>query len=136
MTRVLETSVVDVPVPQTVLVVEDNPQSLKALGTALRRGGWRVLEADCGMRALRILRSHETVDIVLQDFMLHDYDGANLLAAIRAERPNMPVVLLSGMVQDGDDLLDGLNFDRFVKKPVDAEELRRVLADVLKSRAC
>jgi len=60
-----------------VLVVDDEPDLLVALGDALDDEGWQVLVADSAATALGMARSNR-VDIVLCDLLLHGEDGREL----------------------------------------------------------
>ena len=72
-----------------------------AVRMLLERLGWTVREAVSGDDALRQLRAapHE-VDVVLSDVLMPGLHGVALVEALRAARPDLPIVFLSGYVED------------------------------------
>lgn len=77
-----------------VLIVDDEPAIRRLLRTTLGSQSWRTIEAATGAAALR-MATEEHPDIVLLDLGLPDLDGAEVLRRLRADRPGLPVVILS-----------------------------------------
>ena len=73
----------------TVLVVDDEPNILRSLSSALSRRGYDVLTAATGAEGVRKLS--EAVDAVLLDVRLPDFDGLKVLRKIREKRPRLGV---------------------------------------------
>src|SRR5216684_6277824 len=83
----------------TILVVEDNPITRKMMRFALESEGFRVSEAGEGRAALILARDHPP-DLVLQDYVLPDMDGLQLIEGLR-RLPGMsdtPIIVVTGMV--------------------------------------
>ncbi|MCB0415840.1 MAG: response regulator [Bdellovibrionales bacterium] len=78
----------------TILVVEDDHFLRSSLCEVLEMEGATVLQAENGQQALEIVRTHP-IKFVLSDIKMPVMDGINLLKAIRAEDPNVPIVLLA-----------------------------------------
>jgi diguanylate cyclase (GGDEF)-like protein/PAS domain S-box-containing protein len=88
----------DMPSRRAVLVVEDNPGDARLVEIYLREdraNPFRILTADSLAGALAVVAS-EPVDVVLLDLSLPDSCGLATLARLRAERPLLPVVVLTG----------------------------------------
>lgn len=85
--------------PGHVLVVDDSPMFATMLGAACRRLGHTVDTAPDGARALELLRSTPTVDVVLLDLLMPVLDGFATLAAIKADPglAHLPVVVVSAV---------------------------------------
>jgi CheY-like chemotaxis protein len=82
---------------ETVLVVEDDEQLRRLTHRALAARGYTVLEADRGSTALDIARRHKgTIDLLLTDVIMPDINGRKLADAIRAARPGVRVLYMSG----------------------------------------
>src|SRR5688572_28253538 len=82
-----------------VLLVEDNDITRKMVRFSLENQGFVVLEAGDGATALNLARS-ETIHLVLQDLMLPDMDGFELVARLR-ELPGLaeiPILAFSGFL--------------------------------------
>jgi signal transduction histidine kinase/CheY-like chemotaxis protein len=117
------------PVPPTILVVEDDDLVREFAVSALRDQGYTVLEASSGAPARELFASH-TIDLLFTDLLMPGVSGLDLIEALRAERPDLPVILTSGYATAlvKGDLPRGL---RFLHKPYDPMELYDTLADLL-----
>lgn len=109
----------------TVLVVEDELPLRRFAVRALGKRGYRVLEAENGDVALELLDDSGTaIDLVLSDVMMPGMDGATLLRTIRARRPDVRIIMISGY---GESILGGLLDQRdgvlFLPKPFSLNEL-------------
>ena len=78
----------------TVLVAEDSTVVRAVLRQNLVEHGYRVLEADDGVAALRMAQEHSP-DVVLLDIRMPDHDGLEALEKIHKEVPDTRVVMLS-----------------------------------------
>ncbi len=108
-----------------VLVVDDSPSIRLLLVRRLEMDGHETLEAADGHAAISALNDApegEGPDIVLLDAMLPDQSGAEILAAIKRDRPEMPVLAVSavsGLSRDPDwEAADG-----YLAKPIDFDDL-------------
>jgi PAS domain S-box-containing protein len=83
----------------TILLVEDNPTTRKMLRVTLAAEGYRVVEAGDGRAALAAAEK-ALPDFVLQDLILPDMDGLELLRRLRAlpGAAALPIVALSGFL--------------------------------------
>ncbi|MFE8711268.1 sigma-54-dependent transcriptional regulator [Aeromonas allosaccharophila] len=77
-----------------ILVVEDDNGLREALVDTLLLGGYECREADCGERALLAL-SRQPFDMVISDIQMGGMDGLTLLATIRQQYPQIPVLLMT-----------------------------------------
>jgi two-component system, cell cycle sensor histidine kinase and response regulator CckA len=118
--------------PPTILVVEDNPITRKMMRFALESEKYTVLEAQNGETALHLARGHR-LDLVLQDFVLPDMDGLQLITALRAlpGGSTTPVLVITGLVSQIDDLRERAD-DRTSVLPKPIEPSR--LVDIVKAQ--
>lgn len=77
-----------------VLIVEDERLLQKAIGISLRREGYEVIEAMTGAEAWNVLHV-SSIDILILDVGLPDYDGLELLKEIRAIYPRIPAIVMT-----------------------------------------
>ena len=107
----------------TVLVIDDEPPIRKLLRMGLSTQGYSILEAPDGRTALDLLK-REGADLVILDLGLPDMRGHDLLRTIRAEHPDLPVVVLSSRDDESGkvEALD-LGADDYVTKPFGMAEL-------------
>jgi two-component system KDP operon response regulator KdpE len=105
-----------------VLVVDDEPQILRALRINLRARRYDVEVASDGAGALRLAASHHP-DLVVLDLGLPDMDGVEVIRGLRGWT-NVPIIVLSGRAgsQDKVAALDA-GADDYVTKPFGVDEL-------------
>jgi two-component system KDP operon response regulator KdpE len=105
-----------------VLVVDDEPQLLRALSINLRARRYEVHAAATGGDALRVAAAHPP-DVVILDLGLPDMDGADVIAGLRGWT-TVPILVLSGRTDSVDKVaaLDA-GADDYVTKPFGMEEL-------------
>ena len=110
-----------------ILVVDDEPSIVDAVGTSLRYEGFEVEEATTGRAALAAAQER-TPDLVVLDVMLPDLDGLEVTRRLRAGGVKVPILFLTA--KDAlDDKLAGLTIggDDYVTKPFSlAEVIARV----------
>jgi CheY-like chemotaxis protein len=83
-----------------VLIVEDEPLIRFTTLDALEEVGHEVLEAGNADEAIVFLRSRTDIDIVFTDVnMAGSMDGIQLATRLRALRPNIGIIITSGLVQ-------------------------------------
>src|SRR3954453_2529778 len=81
----------------TILVVDDERQICIMVARILEREGFSVLTATSGPEALQIARCYPGgLDLLLSDVEMPGIDGASLVQQLRAESPDLPVILMSG----------------------------------------
>jgi len=105
-----------------ILVVDDEPAILRAVGTNLRGHGYRVETAGTGSEALeRYERARP--DLVVLDLNLPDLDGVEVIARIRTRGP-VPIIVLSVREEEREKVaaLDA-GADDYITKPFGADEL-------------
>ena len=89
--------IAETPVPQTVLLVDDEAALRVYVANVLRRGGFQVVEAGDGLDALAVLTAMRgCVDVLVTDVRMPRMTGIELVAAVKLEFPGIPVVFISG----------------------------------------
>lgn len=90
-------------VKQTILVADDDGFIRAIVRTFLERANYEVLTAGDGMEGLSIFQRHrESIALLLSDVMMPKMNGLQLATAVRAERPQLPVLLISGNMPHAD----------------------------------
>ena len=85
--------------PLVILAVDDDPLVLLNTAAMLEDLGHTVLEATSGKEALDIIRRDGGVDLVITDQAMPHMTGSDLAAAIRDERPDLPIILATGYAE-------------------------------------
>ncbi|HKA60872.1 MAG TPA: CHASE domain-containing protein [Methylomirabilota bacterium] len=86
---------------RTVLVVDDEPEVLEFATEILGRVGYRVLEAVDGPSAIDVVRRYEgDIHLLVTDMVMPGMSGRDLAERLRTLRTSLPVLYISGFVQD------------------------------------
>ena len=84
----------------TVLLVEDEPAVRETVVGMLTTIGFTALVAEDGAAALRLMDGGYGFDLLLADLAMPGIDGMQVAEAVRARRPSLPVVLMTGYGDD------------------------------------
>ncbi len=78
-----------------ILIIDDEPGIRSVLGAVLTDEGFSVLEASSGYEALKLLKT-ELVDLIFLDVWMPEMGGLDVLKAVKADWPDVPVIMISG----------------------------------------
>jgi len=127
---------------ETILLVDDEPDVRAVARDVLAAKGYRILEAANAEEALRVAQEHsEPIDLLLTDVVMPGLHGHELAAQLRAQRPGLKVLYMSGfaLVQAQHEMLEtraGLEpGSPILPKPFSAETLTRKVGEVLVTRS-
>ncbi|MGH7385568.1 MAG: PAS domain S-box protein, partial [Candidatus Rokuibacteriota bacterium] len=118
---------------RTVLVVDDEPEVLSLATEILKRVGYSVLEASDGATALEVAQRNEgEIHLLVTDMVMPGISGRDLAGRLRALRTALPVLYISGYVQDAS-ARSALASERsaFVAKPFTPELLTDRVRELL-----
>lgn len=119
-----------------VLVLDDNPDTLRSLELVLQHGGFETASALSGKDALA-LQNEKPVDVLITDILMPDVDGMEIIDEFRSRWPHVRIIAISG----GGEMVKGdylsiatqIGADLTLRKPVDPEQLLQLLADMVKA---
>ena len=111
----------------TILCVDDEetPRTLRKL--ILQKQGYQVVTAASGAEALEVLE-RTNINLILSDQMMPGMTGTEFTKSVKATRPTMPVILISGVNEIPS---DASHADRFISKAGGPELLFKTIAEVL-----
>jgi DNA-binding response OmpR family regulator len=123
---------------KTILVVDDEAEIRRMLSHLLSRAGFRVLEAERGMLALRMVREHNP-DLIVLDAMLPELHGFEIAKRIKnSERyRNIPIIMVSAVYRGwryAEDVKQSFGVDHFIEKPFRIAEIVQCVESTLKER--
>lgn len=109
--------------PITALIVDDSPDSLSMLNTALNNQGMTVLVALGGEQALNIIDLVKP-DIVLLDAVMPVMDGFEVCRRLKIKKPQLPIIFMTGLT-DTKDIVRGFEAGAvdYVVKPLNTDEV-------------
>ena len=107
---------------ETVLVVDDDAEIVRAIAILLEKEGYRVLRAYNGLQALDQALD-PSLRLILMDVMMPQMDGLSAVLKIREKR-NLPILILSAKGEDTDKILGlSMGADDYIAKPFNPQEL-------------
>ena len=109
----------------TILVVDDDSAICDALALLLEDAGYVVRTVPDGLAALEVV-ARDVSDLVITDLYMPRLDGPRLIARLRSERPDLPIIVVSAGIRVSPPA--GVPF---VTKPFDAEHLLATVARLL-----
>ncbi|MCK6580698.1 MAG: response regulator transcription factor [Anaerolineae bacterium] len=119
---------------QTILIVDDSRETVRALRVFLEESGFRVLGAYDGESALVYLRV-DSPDLVILDLMLPDSNGLDITRSVRStpRLKNIPIIMLTARIDDSDKIV-GLEVgaDDYITKPYNPREVVARVRSVLR----
>ncbi|MGC9400011.1 MAG: response regulator transcription factor [Anaerolineae bacterium] len=120
---------------ETILVADDEPQITRVVRSYLEQAGYRVVTAYDGEEAL-YLTHREKPDLVVLDIQMPKVDGLEFTRRVRAERPDLAIIMLTARVEETDRIVGlELGADDYVTKPFSPRELvARVRAVLRRAR--
>jgi CheY-like chemotaxis protein len=117
------------PEQQTILYAEDEESIRTLVRLTLKRHGYNVLVAENGKMAIEIAKAHDgPIHLLLSDVMMPELDGPNLAEQLRALRPYVRVIFMSGY---GAELLSPYSECGFIQKPCLPSTIVRTVGDAL-----
>lgn len=118
-----------------ILIVDDEVRHGEVLEAALAERGFEAVSTNTVAKALAYCAS-QPVDLVLSDLRMPDRGGADLLKALKQERPELPVIIMTAYasVRGAVDLVKDGAFD-YVAKPLDLDDVVATIARALRLKA-
>jgi CheY-like chemotaxis protein len=122
---------------ETVLLIEDEPLARDFVVALLTSKGYRVITATDGVDGVETLRSRlAEIDLVVSDFGLPKFDGAEVYRRIRDVHPTLPFVLMSGFIEpDRRATFTAMGIVQVIGKPFTSVEFLSVIRAALDTRA-
>ena len=117
----------------TILIIDDEPQVGRLVGSVLRNAGFDVRFAQTPVDGIHQAMEARP-DLIITDYEMGDVNGADLCVHLksRAETKDVPVVLVSGKPGlDGDEMAGFTGADAFLAKPLSSSGLVRKVRALL-----
>jgi signal transduction histidine kinase len=120
---------------ETVLLVEDAPMIRRLAREIMLRAGYTVIEAGDAEQALSLSEKQGRIDVMLTDLIMPGPRGVELAEQLRAARPGVRVLYMSGYT-DNAIVRNGMlgASEAFLQKPFTPEELLRKLRHVIETQ--
>ncbi len=119
--------------PKVILVVEDDPKSLKLTRDLLQASGYTTIEAIDGEQGVELAKAKKP-DLILMDILMPKMDGYAACHAIKKDKTTreIPVVMLTVMGYElNKELAKRLGAGGYITKPFSRQELLDVISQFL-----
>jgi len=118
----------------SILIVDDNEGILETLSAILEDKGYKTDTAKSGREAIEKSKMN-FYNLALLDIRLPDIEGTKLLTKMKETSPKMVKIMITGYASL-ENAVEALNFgaDAYVMKPVDPENLLKVINEKLKAQ--
>ncbi len=119
---------------QSILVVDDEEIARSNMEHVLKKDGYNCRVAVNGLDAMRVL-AEEDIDLVITDLKMDQMDGLELLQQINRVSPEIPVIMITGFATVSS-AVEALRKGaaHYLGKPVNLDELRRTVKEVLQKK--
>jgi len=125
------------PVPQSILVIDDDENIRLLLRAILEPEGYRVLEASDGDKGVKEYQKNPT-DLVITDLIMPGKEGIETIRDLRREFPNVKIIAVSGGGRIGPDsylkMAKGVGALCTLSKPIDRSGLLDAVKEVMEMR--
>jgi DNA-binding response OmpR family regulator len=123
---------------KVVLIVDDEEDIRKLLRRILREKGYRVIEADRGLLALRMVKE-QNPDLIVLDAMLPELHGFDIARRIRGSEKygSIPIIMISAVYRGwriAEDLKSAYGIEAYIEKPFRIQEVVAAVARALAQR--
>ncbi|HBI80531.1 MAG TPA: hypothetical protein DDY04_00920 [Bacteroidales bacterium] len=120
---------------KTILIAEDDPNSMYFLKTALRNFDVKILEADNGLLATEINQLHPEISVILMDIKMPVMNGYEAIKNIRSLNSTVPIIVQTAHTFSNEQAISkALGCNYFITKPIDPNSLYQSLYLVLKEQ--
>jgi DNA-binding NtrC family response regulator len=119
---------------RTILVVDDEPQIIKAIQRTLRNEAYNILTANSASDGLRVLEGRE-VDMVISDQNMPFMTGLEFLQRVKADHPGTLTMMLTGEkeIEIAVQAINQAGVYKFILKPWDDDDLKVTIRRALES---
>lgn len=117
-----------------ILIVDDDEALLKTFSFIISHEGYECIISHGGKEALEKVNSEE-IDFVFLDFLLPGTDGVEVYKGIKAIKPNLPVVIMTGYVEkEVTQNIRNSGSYGILYKPFDVEKISNILEEYFKEQ--
>ena len=115
----------------TVMLVDDDPFILRLMDLILRSAGYAIVQARSGEEALKAIREHPRIDLVISDVVMPGMNGDFLRETIKRNWPECKFIVCSGYPDKCWDLANSDAPVATLAKPFTANALKERVKEVL-----
>ena len=114
-----------------ILFVDDEVEILDTVGEYLSQEGYKAILSDNGLKALGLVKERR-FDVVFTDLKMPEFDGLELLAAIKEHRPETEVIIVTGYgtIESAITAMKFGSYD-YIRKPIKLDQLKMLCDKIM-----
>jgi len=116
-----------------VLIIDDDARNIFALSATLRAKSFECISCSGAMEALKLLKTNDSVDVILIDMMMPEMDGYEAIPLIKGienyRKTPVYAVTAQAMVGDKEKCLQA-GADEYISKPINVDQLLQLLRKI------
>ena len=114
-----------------ILFVDDEVEILDTVGEYLSQEGYKAVLSDNGLKALGLVKERR-FDVVFTDLKMPEFDGLELLAAIKEHRPETEVIIVTGYgtIESAITAMKFGSYD-YIRKPIKLDQLKMLCDKIM-----
>ena len=117
-----------------ILLIDDNEEIVRSLKAILGQK-YDVLTAYNGFDGLIVFKENEdSIDLVISDLVMPELSGVGVINFLKKKHPRIPIIAITGWIDDFEVTGSKVHADYFIKKPFDIFELEQSVAELLTDR--
>lgn len=114
-----------------ILIIDDNEEVTKVIKKGLQKQGYKVACYTSSEKALKVWKTnYSSFDVVVTDFMMPEMKGDELAKEMKAIKPGVPIILMTGYMDSESIENDKEIFDGYLPKPIEISALARLIEDI------
>lgn len=116
--------------PMRILIVDDEPDATATLAKFLATRGYDTAIAANGAEAYATVMS-QNFDVVMTDLRMPGMDGADFLAKVRIDRPELPIIVMTGYTafDSSDTIWADAGVSEVLQKPLNLRRVCEILSN-------
>jgi len=117
---------------KTILVAEDERSNFILIKKILEGVGLNIIWAKDGEEAVQLCKTNNEIDLVLMDINMPKLNGFEATMQIKVFKSKLPIIIQSSYAKEFEnDELMRINFDGFLSKPFNRDELLEIIKEPL-----
>lgn len=113
-----------------LLIVDDEEEIRDIVGSYFSAKGYEITLGSDGQEAINIMQS-EKIDLVISDLDMPNLNGPQLIRWIKKHNPEMPIVVISGRIDELTKEIIAITVDGVLCKPFEMKELESIVIKCL-----
>lgn len=118
------------PTPKKILIADDEKEFTEAIEAFFKSAGHKIMVANSGLEAMRLLREFY-FDLILLDLNMPDFDGIHVARVSKQTRPETKIIVITGYKEQYEADLKTIKVEQIMSKPIGINDLQKKVTAIL-----